>query len=296
VSDSKVLQRIEFPKEFDPEFYRNHYPDLSWMDDQQLTDHYDAYGRDEARLPNRIVDRQGFVQEILSSGSTLEIGPFFSPIAKGPNVLYFDVLSQSDLLARAKSLGQDHAETPHIDYVSPTGDLKIVNRTFDFVVSSNCLEHQPDLIEHLKNVERLLNPGGCYLALVPDKRYCHDHFMAESTIARALDAHYRRATTHPLQAVIEHVALSAHNDPLRHWAGDHGEKYENLDARIGEAMAAFSHANSGYLDVHSWYFTPESLKHLIATLGRLGHIGLRCIRCYDTRKYQNDFWMVLQNE
>ncbi len=54
----------------------------------------------------------------------------------------------------------DAHRTPKIEYLSPTGDLTIVNRRFHAVLSSHCIEHQPDLIRHLQHVAALLDPGG----------------------------------------------------------------------------------------------------------------------------------------
>jgi hypothetical protein len=87
-----------FPPEFDAEFYRGAYPDLRSFTDVQLEAHYRRYGANEGRLPNRFRNRNELVKELSSSASTLEIGPFFSPIAVGVNVKYFDVLSQEKLL------------------------------------------------------------------------------------------------------------------------------------------------------------------------------------------------------
>jgi SAM-dependent methyltransferase len=282
-----------FPPEFDAEFYRNAYSDLRNFTEAQLEAHYKQYGASEARLPNRIRNRSEFIKEISSSASTLEIGPFCTPIAIGENVKYFDVLPQEKLMERARILGFPDAGVPFLDYVSPNGDLSIVDCKFDIVVSSYCLEHQPDLIKHLRDVSSILNPGGCYVALAPDKRYCHDHFMAESTIAGVLAAYHTGRTTHPLGSVLA-CALSAHNDHVRHWNGDHGEQFEDLDARIKFFLAEHERAQGGYVDVHSWYFTPDSARHILATLRRMNYIQLECIRCYDTRKNQNDFWLVLQ--
>ena len=85
------------------------------------------------------------------------------------------------------------------------GDLiRILNQLvkrrdkFDYVISSYCIEHQPDLIKHLQDFEHVLQPGGFYFVLAPDKRYCHDHFMQESTIAEVNGAQQERRTVHHL--------------------------------------------------------------------------------------------------
>ena len=48
-------------------------------------------------------------------------------------------------------------------------------------VSSHCIEHQIELVRHLKAVSRLLSPLGVYLMLVPDYCFCFDHFQTAST-------------------------------------------------------------------------------------------------------------------
>jgi SAM-dependent methyltransferase len=294
VRRTERMARVFFPEEFDASFYISTYDDLRHMGLKEAREHYFRHGMFEGRKPNSIADRKAFVGLIPKTASVLEIGPFFSPMLRGENVKYFDVLSQADLLARAHSIGHPDADPPHIDFISPTGDLTVVNEQFDYIVSSYCLEHQPDLVKHLRDVTAALKPGGCYLALAPDKRYCHDHFMRESTIGDVLDAHHSGRKTHPLRSVIEHYALSAHNDQVRHWNGDHGPQFEDLDARIKISIVAFEKANGGYVDVHAWYFTPTSTIQILDTLRRMQYIELEALRCYDTRKYQNDFWLVLQ--
>jgi SAM-dependent methyltransferase len=212
----------------------------------------------------------------------------------GKNVRYFDVLTQEELVQRAAKQGIPSANPPKIDYVSPNGDLSIVEGKFDFVISSYCIEHQPDLIKHLQDVERVLKPGGSYFILAPDKRYCHDHFMFESTIAEVVCAHHEGRRVHPLRSVIEHLAMSAHNDHFRHWSGDHGEEMDNFAARWKDAMQVYTNSKGGYVDVHSWYFTPASMRKTISTLNELGYLKLECVRCYHTRRNNNDFWAILK--
>jgi SAM-dependent methyltransferase len=285
---------IFFPPEFDAKFYRDEYSDLRNLTDEQLEAHYRQHGANEGRSPNRFRTRDDFVTAIPPSASVLEIGPYFSPVARGNNVKYFDVLSQEGLLERSRHQGHTDAKPPFINYVSPNGDLSIVDCQFDFVVSSHCLEHQPDLVKHLRGVSQILNPGGCYLALVPDKRFCFDHFIAESTIAGVLDAHCTNRATHSLRSIIEHIALTTHNDPIRHWSGDHGKQFDDLETRIKESVGVYENARGGYVDVHAWYLTPDFARHLFPTLHRMDYIDLECTRCYGTRKNSSEFWIVLE--
>jgi SAM-dependent methyltransferase len=282
------------PCEIEVETYRSLNRDLAQMADGELLAHYKTYGREEGRTSNRLRDRNDFAALIPSSANVLEIGPFRDPLLRRPNVFYFDVLSQDGLIARAELIGLDPAGVPHIDYVSPTGDLSTVNRRFDVVVSSHCLEHQPDLLGHLQDVGKLLLPGGAYFLLVPDKRYCFDHFIPMSSLAEIMVAQLERRKVHTLRSMIEHRTLITHNDPHRHWQGDHGVMFENFEQRLQGALREFDDAKGGLVDVHAWYFTPDSAAAILAALQNLRLTQLSLYRTYATRYGSGEFWLILR--
>ena len=241
-----------------------------------------------------LADRNAFVGLIPLTNSVLEIGPFAQPVLRGPHVRYVDVLSTEDLRKRARALGMDETKVPNIGWVSNGSDLSVVNDTFDAVVSSHAIEHQPDFVGHLNQVADLLKPNGSYYLLVPDHRYCFDHFLTTSTVAQVLGAHLENRTVHSLSSVVEHRALTTHNDPARHWAGDHGDPNENRASRIASAIQEISDANGAYIDVHAWYFTPRSFREVITDLSATKHISFSVQRMFPTRPNSNEFWAILQ--
>lgn len=291
--DEEFWKRL--PLEFEPAVYRSLHSDLAHMSDAQLLDHYETYGRREGRLANAVDDRHNFSQLVPNSVRVLEIGPFCDPSFHGPNVSYFDVLSREELIARAKLLGLNPTRAPHIDYISRTGDLSVVNHQFDVVASSHCLEHQPDLIGHFQQVGQLLRPGGAYFLMIPDKRYCFDHFIPLSNLAEVVAAHYERRSVHTLRSVIEHRALATHNDSCRHWQGDHGVQFDDVKHRIQTALGEFDNANGAYIDVHAWYFTPQSASSIFSTLHKCGLTRLQVRRVYPTRFNASEFWIILSS-
>jgi SAM-dependent methyltransferase len=284
----------ELPKECEPVIYRQLYGDLAHLTDAELLVHYQTYGRREGRTANSLRDRNDFAALIPLHLTALEIGPFCSPLLRGPNVSYFDVLSRDDLLARAKREGLDPSGIPQIDYVSPLGDLGIIDHHFDVALSSHNLEHQPDLVGHLQAVAKILNPGGAYFLLIPDIRYCFDHFIPPSNLGEVIVAHRERRPTHILRSVIEHIALITHNDPGRHWRGDHGAMYDNIGVRLQAALQQFDNAKGGYLDVHAWYFTPDGAMTILSALREIGLTTFRAERLYPTRLGSSEFWIVLR--
>jgi 2-polyprenyl-3-methyl-5-hydroxy-6-metoxy-1,4-benzoquinol methylase len=283
------------PYEFDARIYQSLYADLAGLTDPELLGHYENFGRKEGRTANCLRDRNDFAALVPNSANVLEIGPFCTPLLRSPvNVSYFDLLSQEALVERARAWGLDPSGVPHIDYVSPTGELSMVNRQFDVVISSHCLEHQPDPVRHLQKVGQLLFPGGAYFLLVPDKRYCFDHFIPLSNLAEITVAYHEQRRVHTLRSVIEHRALTTHNDKLRHWQGDHGHMFEDFEQRRQAALREFDDAKGKYIDVHAWYFTPDSASVILSTLQSVGLSPLRVHRLYSTRCGTNEFWMVLR--
>jgi len=280
------------PPELDAKFYRSLYPDLASMTDDQLSAHWTRYGTSEGRQGSAASVRAGLLSLIEPSDAALEIGPFTNPSITGPNVKYFDVLDRAALIERARAHAYPHERAVPIDFVSPTGDLSVVTEQFDVIVSSHCIEHQPDFIAHLRDVSRLLRPGGAYLLVIPDKRYCFDHFIPETTVEAVIAARGRKM--HRQESVVETRAHTTHNDPWRHWAGDHGRPvHEDDPARIAAAIAEFNSAQGSYIDVHAWQFTPTSFRALLQQLNKAQLTSFVPLSIYQTPYGTFEFCAVL---
>lgn len=284
------------PPDFDPLVYRDAHPDLRSLSDAELVAHFRHFGLAEGRACSRITGRHDLVALIESGDRVLEIGPFTTPLVRGGNVKYFDILDDRGLLERATRIGYPVAANPPIDFVSPTGDLSIIDGSFDVIVGSHVIEHQPDLIRHLRDVARILEPNGRYLLVVPDKRYCFDHFIPESTIARVIEAHVESRRVHAVASIIEHTALVTHNDSTLHWAGDHGRP------RVSESNDWVRHAlrdavearrSGAFVDVHAWQFTPAGFRSMIEVLGVLKLCPLGVEAVYPTPRGSPEFCAVL---
>lgn len=294
--DGRAEKSIDdIPPEFDANHYRSCYSDLAGMNDTQAQVHFLEYGQTEGREGSPLATREGFLAKVVENqhGSILEIGPFCCPIVCGPNVAYLDVLDAPQLRARAKALGIDPNGCPaKIDFL---GDLASVDRQFDSVISSHSIEHQTDLVHHLKNVSRVLRDYGRYYLIIPDKRYCFDARIAESTIADVLQAHKEQRTRHTLRSVIEHRAMITHNDPFLHWAGPPPDiDQADQDRRIAAALKEFDDAQDAYIDVHAWQFTPNSFRSIISSLYSLGLTDFVSLRVFNTPKNCIEFCAILE--
>ena len=277
---------------FDAGFYRDAYADLRSFPDDVLLEHFILHGIDEGRQACRDSTREGFASLLPTGRPILEIGPFANPFLRGPDVRYADALTTEQLRARATKLGLDPDGCPPISY--PTLDLRTIRDRFHAVLSCHCIEHQPDLVRHLQAVEGLLEPGGSYFLIIPDKRFCFDYFLPESTIADVMTAYARQSRVHELGKVIEHWSMITHNDSFRHWNGDHGALpiTESRDG-VRRAIAAYEARPDGYIDVHAWQFTPRSFRMLVRIIAELGLSRLRLTAIHPTVRPRNEFCAVL---
>lgn len=298
-----------FPPAYDPPIYRAENADLSAFDDAALRRHYLDHGRAEGRVTSSVRERHDFLALVPEGEDVLEIGPFLSPCLRRDDgtVAYFDVLDRAQLIARAEHLmaigafdreqGEARiANAPVIDFVHPEGDLGIINRTFAHVLSSHCAEHQPDLIGHFQSVSRLLQPGGCYFLVLPDHRYCFDHFLPPSRLVDVLAAHLESRRLHSPLEVLEHRLLTTHSDPARHWSGDHGVPLIEAiaPADLLHVVAEARGATSAYVDVHSWKFTPDHFSLILDQLKEMGLVDLSVVELYPTLRNALEFFAILR--
>jgi hypothetical protein len=290
--------QIDFSEEFSASLYRSVNNDLMFFSDENLVKHYKNFGMNEGRVCNEVTDRKKLLKNIPNYMKCLEIGPFDSPVLNisSFNVKYFDVLDKEGLKLRAVQHNRNYNSVPEIDFVNNDGSLNVVNEKFDVVLSCHCIEHQIDFIKHLKDVSCLLNNTGVYVVILPDKRYCFDHFIKETTIADVINTHkLGTSVNHTLKSVIEHRALTCHNDTFRHWNNDHGSldvKSESVRKAIKEYEEGIKH--NKYIDVHSLQFTPTSFRNIIDLLYELEYIDFKIKRVYPTIKNSNEFFVILE--
>ncbi len=239
------------------------------------------------------INREDFLSLISEHEQGIEIGPFASPLLKGPNVKYLDVLPSELLKIRARDLGLDPHLVPHISYISNQDGIPDIPEKFDYALSCHSIEHQPDLVRHFMQVERILKPNGKYFLIIPDKRYCFDHFLPESTIADVIGAFLDQRKVHAAKSVIEHRALTTHNDPSAHFSGNHGDISINQNLRVQQAISEFKNANGSYIDVHAWQFIPASFKELVSNLNALNLVGFKITSIWNTPINNFEFYVTM---
>lgn len=203
------VENTEIPAEFDANTYRLHptNADLQRLTDVEAASHYQNFGRQEGRISSAVDSRLSLLKLLPARGPILEIGPFCTPSLLRPDkdVYYLDAFSTKTLREKAAKLSwADPAKVPEIDFVwDGRPYTALTDKRFPAVFSSHTIEHQPCLISHLNDVASILDARGRYFLVIPDKRYCFDHYIPQTTIADVLAAYALKAKKHSVRTVMQ---------------------------------------------------------------------------------------------
>ena len=264
-----------FPSDqFSASAYRANSPDLGSFSDEELIEHYQKYGKKENRISTSISSKRDFLRLLQGKKNLLEIGVFDNPtldfIAESDEsvvVHYADFLSRDELIARANDVGRNPQNVPEIKWILSDGYDQI-DVLYDAVVSHHCVEHQPDLIDHLLKVTSILSSGGWYFFSVPHKYRCFDYFIPESTIVDVISAHYLKYEKPSFKSILEHRVFTSHT--YQDGTNPFDSLQPSMKKRIEWAFDEFS--SNEYVDVHCWQFTPDSMRKILSQLAAFDFI------------------------
>jgi SAM-dependent methyltransferase len=170
-------------------------------------------------------------------------------------------------------------------------------RKVDYVIASHVVEHVPDLLGWLSEIEAVLRPTGSLRLAVPDRRFTFDRLRRESRLSDILTARLFAARA-PLPAqILDHVLEVVAIDAKAVWRGEIGSaaalrRIHSLSDAIALAEDALRHGT--YHDVHCWVFTPVSFARLLGRAAGLRLHGFACAYFHDTEPGELEFQVALQ--
>ena len=233
--------------------------------------------------------QEKILKHIDKTGQGVEIGPSHNPVApksEGFRVHVIDHMSREELIEKYKDHGVDISRIEAVDFVwkdQSYSQLLGKQNHYDWVIASHVIEHTPDLIGFLNDCSEVLNDDGVISLVIPDKRYCFDHYRPITSLAQLIDGHLQKATIHSPGTVAEYrlnvvsrsgnIAWSAHDSGTYNFV-------HSLDLALKDMQSVLNH--QVYIDVHAWCFVPHSFRLLMHDLYELGLIAVREIDFYPT--------------
>jgi len=164
----------------------------------------------------------------LATARGIEIGPLCRPIVDKAEsqVLYVDH-------ADTESLRRKFASNPNVD-VDKILDIDGVwgeqslqdclgdRADFDYVIAFHVMEHVPDLVGWLNEIDQVLRPGGLLCLAIPDRRYTFDYNRRSSGLADVIEAFVRKNRRPTPVQIFDALSKAAMVDLDEAWEGRRG--------------------------------------------------------------------------
>ena len=227
-----------------------------------------------------------------------EIGALDRPIVTNDVgfIKYIDYTTTEEL----KSIYENRntAAMVEVDYVwgdSSLDQLLDDDMPLDYIIASHVVEHVPDLIGWLKEVHKVLEPGGFLSLALPAKTQCFDYYRNYTVTSDVIDAYIRGARKPSPKAIFDHRSLAVRKNGKPSWAGQANEfefkKMYSLASALETAKEAYD--NDLYQDAHCWTFSLESLANLFKDLIEMELFPFKVAAFYPIQ--HSEFFITLQS-
>ena len=232
----------------------------------------------------------------------LEIGPLTSPFVKkheAKNVYYADRRCTEDVKKLYESdPNVDCRQVVSIDFVikESFNDTLKDEEKFDYIVLVHVVEHIHDLILFFNDISKCLNKDGRIVLIIPDKRYCFDHFRRESSFCDAVDVFFngkKRLERHVFDAYFNTLN---ENDPEVFWKNGCGHN-NVLFRNFGDALRETKKFLDGEVDdFHFWTFTDVSFMKFVFDMTRSKMFYFSVEHFLRTERNTFEFGVILKNK
>ncbi len=236
--------------------------------------------------------KEKVLRYINQDGHGIEIGPSYDPVTpkkEGYKVQIVDHMGREQLIAKYKEwhIGSERLENiEDVDFIwrgENYSKLTGKSKYYDWIIASHVIEHTPDFIGFLNNCDSILKDEGVISLVIPDKRYCFDHYRPITGVSKIIDNHILENSIPTPGAVAEFFLNRVSRSGLIAWDSRTSGEYELLHSPEGalhEMRAVI--AEKKYIDVHTWCFVPHSFRLIIHDLFGLGLIPFREVGFFPT--------------
>ncbi len=229
----------------------------------------------------------------------LEIGPLDKPLVTRHDgqIKYLDYMSKEELIVRHAD-ACDPKKMVDIDYInSPQNELStLIKEKFDYVIACHVIEHIPNMIGWLNDVNKILKDGGYLFLAIPDRRYTFDILRPITPLSHFLNDYQRNVKTADFAHVFEHIYLKRNVTAGDVWNNKAEEKIKipRFTAKDAYARTLFELEPGKYPDVHCHVFTSLQFLDMIDTLISLQLVPYTVHKFEDVKKPFNEFIVILK--
>ena len=232
----------------------------------------------------------------------LEFGPLASPILNKTvaNVQYVDFASQDYLREKYKSdPSVDISKIDEVDIILGSNSILDFAKpdSFDFVIASHVLEHVPNLIGWLQEIQILLKPEGQVGLALPDMRFTFDHLRNTSKTSDIAAAYYKKSRSPSPEQILDHLLYFSSIDVDAAWRSlirnEPRVKVFDNSLRLASFPVIDAIDNGTYHDVHCWVFSDLEFCKLMLWLCEEDLITFSSQTFFPTQLGEFEFFLTL---
>lgn len=236
----------------------------------------------------------------IETSAVLEIGAFDRPtfLPRSGDSFFLDYMSQLELIDKGAHIGRNIEKIPKMDYVIKSNKLSVeVDRRFDLIVANHVIEHVPNPIEWLCEINAILEDDGHLFLSIPDRRYTFDYLRKETDFLEMI-SRFRSGYSKPDFWKLAEVRL-LERPQITGEAAWHKDILDDLLAQGGlnvlEAMEkAEDESRRAYIDIHCNVFTYASFCELFRQLDETGISPLELAEIEDVMPGKIEFHAILR--
>lgn len=186
------------------------------------------------------------------AGRGLEIGPYDQPtvLKSEADISYLDWKTREQLAAEC-SHPELAKNIPEIDYVVTSNNYRAyTSDQFDFIIANHVMEHVPNMIQWLIDINAMMKDGGVLFLALPDKNFSFDCYRPDTALSHFVAEFFLGVVDIPIEHLIE-VEMYYDMEFI-------GEKMD-ISERLSWPRIQAAIARGPHVGIHSHVFRSSSI-------------------------------------
>lgn len=232
----------------------------------------------------------------LNGLSVLELGPLDNPTVQRDecDAKYVDWFSTEELIAQLTASGTRSPDrVMKVDYVVKSMTLAShIPDKFDLIIANHVIEHIPDIISWMADLEKISNPGCRIFLSVPDKRFTFDANRPSTDIVDVYRANVEKHEKADFWTVLRHYFFYQNVNIPRVWNGQPApDDYRRYSFEKAVEMA--KETSKTYSSLHVSVFTDREFQLLWNDLAKSCLVNWKVDQLVPTAEGENEFHVLL---
>lgn len=231
----------------------------------------------------------------------IEIGPLDRPLLTKDQckVTYVDHLSDQELREKYRDDGSvDCSKIEPIDFVWNGSLLPLSNlhKDYEIIVACHVIEHVPNFVGFLLELEELLSPNGHIFLVIPDKQYTFDFLRKETSIDQVLSAHMAKRVSPNIDQILDDLIHSSNHSIEMGWGAEESASKRAYTRSLNTAysIAQDIFKRDEYFDCHCWVFTETNFFQILKNLNELEILKVGYLSHTPTQNGEFEFSVTLK--